>query len=793
MFELIREHQMNIMLALSSVCGMMVFLLLFTRFLTAKRKWILIGMEAAATLLLTFDRMAYIYSGNVSREGYVMVRVSNFMVFFLTSAVVLIFNLYLTDLISEGATTYHVSKRLTAVNVGATVGMLMVILSQVSGLYYSFDENNHYQRGPGFLLCYVVPIVCPLIQFTVVYQYRKKFSRLIYTSLLLYIFVPIIVGVIQIFTYGISIVNMAIVLVSVSLYIFTYLDINDTVEKAHVVEIDNLKKKQAGMRHLFEELAEIFAEAVDMRDDHAKGRSRKAAEFARKIAKEAGKSEEICDDVYYASLLHDVGKVILPDTMVGKLYDLTPEEEQKIREVPKISSDLLVGLKEAPQYAKIAAASHENYDGTGYPRGIKKERIPEMARIVALADAYAEMTTENAYHKALPYITVREEVVKQSGFKFDPKFTTALIRVIDKIGDEIKYNVDNVEKELICQKYRENISLGIPIGQNKVKITFRSRPNAWGEGVFSSPSLVLFDSFDGRVHDDKRSITAFRYNEFGELWFDGKYISTEARNMEVKAIDIDPEKAVDTGEVDDIYQNYEIIASRYEDHSKITLIGDGHQTEVILALSDRSRSVYIGLTGENVKIRDIFVEEFGVKTTEDDIARIAPEIDYIDRIESDVPNVQIDRWRSAATDGVEIYDGLKISFFTTSLPTSNLVWHCPYILIFYSDNGKQDGDKYKEYALIKINGECSGDEGEADNRFIMKKKPEFPGWEAWKELHREGMECKIEFLRRGDKIITKTENLGISLENTTTIRDGNKLIYVAITGDQVALTDIRIR
>ena len=75
----------------------------------------------------------------------------------------------------------------------------------------------------------------------------------------------------------------------------------------------------------------------------------------------------------------------------------------------------------------------------------------------------------------------------------------------------------------------------------------------------------------------------------------------------------------------------------------------------------------------------------------------------------------------------------------------------------------------------------------------MKKNADFPGWEAWKELHKEGLECRVEFSRRGDKIITKTENLGISLENTTTILDGNKLIYVAITGDQVALTDIRIR
>ena len=111
------------------------------------------------------------------------------------------------------------------------LGMILAVISAFTGLYYYFDESNTYHRGSGFLIAYIIPVVCPIMQYTVIRQYRKVFSKLIYISLNLYIFVPIACGILQIFTYGISIVNMSMVAVSVALYIFTYLDINNTVPK----------------------------------------------------------------------------------------------------------------------------------------------------------------------------------------------------------------------------------------------------------------------------------------------------------------------------------------------------------------------------------------------------------------------------------------------------------------------------------------------------------------------------------------------------------------------------------
>ena len=267
MFDLIRNNQMDIMLALCAVCMTITILLLFTKFLPKRQKWVMINMELIAFFLLAFDRLAYIYSGDVSRTGWVMVRVSNFMVFFLTSGVVLGFDLFLADLLTgEDGDRRNIPVILKIVAVTATCGMLLAIISAFTGLYYTFDESNRYQRGPLFLVSYIIPLVCPILQYIVIRQNRKKFSKIINIALTLYIFVPIVMGIVQIFAYGISIVNMAMVLVSASLYIFTYLDINDRVIRAHEIELANLEGRQRGMWRLLDQCASAFSGSVERRD-----------------------------------------------------------------------------------------------------------------------------------------------------------------------------------------------------------------------------------------------------------------------------------------------------------------------------------------------------------------------------------------------------------------------------------------------------------------------------------------------------------------------------------------------
>ncbi|MBQ4363373.1 MAG: diguanylate cyclase, partial [Oscillospiraceae bacterium] len=108
-------------------------------------------------------------------------------------------------------------------------------------------------------------------------------------------------------------------------------------------------------------------------------------------------------------------------------------------------------------------------------------------------------------------------------------------------------------------------------------------------------------------------------------------------------------------------------------------------------------------------------------------------------------------------------------------------------------NGYVGGKNYREYALIKLYGENEVKDEYAQNSITMKKNINFISWDVWKESNRRGIECEVHIERKGNCIITATENLGIEIENTTTIKDMPEKIYAAITGDQVALTDIRFR
>jgi HD-GYP domain-containing protein (c-di-GMP phosphodiesterase class II) len=776
------------MLLLCGACMMMAILLLITKFLDEKRKWSLFLMELVAFFLLWFDRQAYIYAGDTSPKGYIMVRISNCLVYVLTSGVVFSFNIYLKNLLVNEKGLKINSKCLEGVGIASVFGMFMAFLSAYANIYYYFDENNIYHRGKFFLLAYIIPVVCPIIQYLVMRKYKKYFSKLIYISIVLYLFVPIICGIIQIFTYGISLVNMAMVSVSISLYIFTYLDINNTVEHAHNIEIQNIEGETKRMQRLFDQTAKAFVSAVEKKDDFAKGNAVKVAEYAKKITARCGLDDEHCDKAYYAALLHDVGLIGVPDSVIKNEGDPNKWDQEAFRKKPIIGREILSNITEYPFLSIGAYYSHERYDGTGYPEGLSGDKIPEIARIIAVADAYVTMTTKKRYREERPDFVVREAFVTGAGKSFDPEFAELMVKIIDEESKD--KNLDDlsiIEKELSCKQYRSSISVGIPVEGNIIKIRFKCKLDTDAPNGFSAPSIILFDSYDRRVHVDKKAIKVYNYQEFAEIWFDYNYINTHARRVLETKLD-------NTGSFDKLGEDeYEIIAAKYEDHVKVIMRSNDYEKQDIIALVDGSTSAYIGITGENCEIKDITIEKTDEAIDENYIPRISEEISYIDHIESDIKNVQISQTRSAATDGIKLKNKLRLNFHSMSLPVANFIWHCPYVVIYSSDNGQVGGNNYHEYALIKINGESDISKEYADNDFVMKKKDDFPGWEEWKEKNKKGIDCEVVIERKGSSILTTTVNFGIYLENTTTIKDSPSKVYVALTGDRCAITDIRVR
>lgn len=400
--EFLRQHQLNIMLFLSGICSILAILSFFTRSMPKKRRFALMMMQFYASLLLFMDRLAYIYRGNISVSGFWIVRISNFFVYLLSLCIIHAFNLYLVDLFTHEGQLVKRPFRFIISEILFGAGIFCLIISQFTGLYYTFDEMNRYQRASGFLISYFFPFVIMTLQLSVIIQYYKRIVRNIRIPLLLFSFIPFIATIFQFFTYGLSLQNIAMVGDVALLYVFVLLDMNKTVERANKIEVDFLKEEQKNMRIMFEQTARALANAIDAKDQYTHGHSVRVAEYAQKIAILYGKDEKFCSDIYYAGLLHDVGKIGVSSSIINKSGRLSDEEFTEIKKHPVIGQQILSSISKSPYLSIAAKYHHEHYDGRGYPEHLKGDDIPEIARIIAVADAYDAMTSKRSYRDPIP-------------------------------------------------------------------------------------------------------------------------------------------------------------------------------------------------------------------------------------------------------------------------------------------------------------------------------------------------------------------------------------------------------
>jgi HD superfamily phosphohydrolase YqeK len=795
MMNFIAVHQVDLMLVCSGLCGAIAIFVFFTNNLTFNRKIALIYTELASMLLLFSDSLSYVYRGDTSRAGIVIARVSNFFVYIMTLAMVHAFNLYIVDVFRNEGGIKKVPLRLRIVEILICLGELIVVISQFTGFLYYFDDMNIYHRGTWYLVSYVMPFLSLIIQLSVIIQYYKNLRRGIRISLLMFTLVPMITAVFQFFLFGLSLINISCVMMAVVIYIFALKDMNETVEHASKIEIEYLRQEHKNMQRMFEQTTTAFVNAIDAKDRYTHGHSSRVAEYARKIAEFSGKNEKECNEVYYAALLHDIGKIGIPDSIITKESRLTGEEYEFVKHHTQIGEQILSSIREFPYLSIGARYHHERYDGKGYPDKLKGEDIPEIARIVAVADAYDVMTSKRSYRDPISQQQVREEFVKGSGAQFDPKFAQIMIHLIDmdteyQMKEKIEVKELDGKNELHCGVYRESVSNGIWINSNPTKIHLKCRRESRNNDNYL-PALVLFDSLDAHIYTDEQKKNDWNYYEFGEIFFDGNTKCTGAVKMQADTKHFDTEgMKEDIAELNPI--EYELEAVKYKDHAKIRISSRYETTDVIVALPDSSRFLYLSMTGTNCYINDVSISKSEDVVGPDYIPRISEEKTYIDVPEGDMPNIQIDGYRSNATVGIPIVDGLQIKFDVLFLPTARLVWHCPYISIFYSDNRRTYGDNYCEYALVRLDGEHWDSCEFAKNKMTVNMTEKFEDWDTWKENGKKGFECTVTFKREGNTITTVTENLGISIRNVTVLDIEAIDVFVSLTGDQVALTNIRV-
>lgn len=595
---------------------------------------------------------------------------------------------------------------------------------------------------------------------------------------------------------------------------------NLAIRKYQESKIRDLTERQMLAQRLFEQTATALVNAIDAKDTYSHGHSRRVAQYAKMIAQEMGKSEEECTKTYFAGLLHDVGKIGIPLAIINKTGRLSPEEYEVIKHHPTMGNQILTSISEYPYLSIGAHFHHERYDGKGYPTGLKGDDIPEIARIISVADAYDAMSSNRSYRTVLPQQMIREEIVKGAGTQFDPKIANYMQRLIDKDPDyEMRERTEVRElaghNELQCGAFLDAVSDGIIVlpYMTKIHLDYTKADNVVAPD--RGPAIVLFDSMDGRIHDETSTIRDLHYLEYAVIWLDGlveeKNVRKTKKNHIIKdksgqsvsgaeAAKQDRNKSngaeaakQDGNKGSEAGKSYDIEAVKQRDHVLIR-IDDGRKiTEVTFAIQDNSRFAYISLTGEYCHISNVSINREKEPVADGYIQRIAEEVSYIDGPEGDIPNVQIDGFRTLASKSMTMTKHMTFSFHTKSLPNAHMVWHCPYVTIYASDDDKVQGKNYREYALIRLDGESWESEGVAENTLSVTKTDAFGGWDNWKKINKEGYDCEVNLERNGNVITVTTENAGLLIKNTTTILDGTEQVQVALTGDQVALTNIRIK
>jgi len=210
-----------------------------------------------------------------------------------------------------------------------------------------------------------------------------------------------------------------------------------------------LRLQQEKTNKMYVRTIMALSDAVDAKDRYTSGHSKRVAKYARMIAVRMGKSKEEQEKIYQAGLLHDIGKIRVPAEIINKPGKLTDEEYNVIKIHPVTGYRILESISDDGFIAIATKFHHERYDGKGYPNGLVGERIPEVARILGVADAYDAMASNRSYRDALPQSIVREEIEKGKGTQFDPYIADIMLQMMDEDTEYTMKQTDSMHRRIL--------------------------------------------------------------------------------------------------------------------------------------------------------------------------------------------------------------------------------------------------------------------------------------------------------------------------------------------------------
>lgn len=194
--------------------------------------------------------------------------------------------------------------------------------------------------------------------------------------------------------------------------------------------IHRYEKRRKNDALIISQTMKAFVDIVDSKDSYTKGHSTRVSAYSQELARRMMQSTDFIEKIGYIALLHDCGKLGIPDSVLTKPSRLEKEERKKIEEHTILGSEMLKNFTSIERIKEGALYHHERYDGTGYPEGLKGESIPLCARIIAVADAYDAMNSHRCYRSKLEQCKIIEEFKEFGGSQFDPNIAKIMIEMI---------------------------------------------------------------------------------------------------------------------------------------------------------------------------------------------------------------------------------------------------------------------------------------------------------------------------------------------------------------------------
>ncbi len=219
---------------------------------------------------------------------------------------------------------------------------------------------------------------------------------------------------------------------------FKLQDMNKNLEAKVRERTKQLALKNQELSTAYIQTIRALAEAIDAKDHYTRGHSERVAVYASRIGRHMNLRKELIERVYFAGLLHDVGKIGIPDAIITKPARLNNEEYEEIKKHPEIGARILEPVEFLKHIVPCVRHHHEWYDGceSGYPLRLAGDQIPQPSRIILVADTVEAMTSDRPYRNALPLETVVRELHKYSGSQFDPKVVESCLALLEDEGDE---------------------------------------------------------------------------------------------------------------------------------------------------------------------------------------------------------------------------------------------------------------------------------------------------------------------------------------------------------------------